>query len=107
MIGQVEKIIKKQLLSNLMSCSSRFLTVKKIKDRYSIIFGKKIKGHSTYSIISACYNVENYIDDFIESIVCQSLGFKEHIQVILVMMAQEMAPWKNLKNGAKDIQRIY
>ena len=51
MIGQVEKIIKKQLLSNLMSCSSRFLTVKKIKDRYSIIFGKKIKGHSTYSII--------------------------------------------------------
>ena len=61
MIGQVGKIIKKQLLSNLMSCSSRFLTVKKIKDRCSIIFGKKIKGHSTYSIISACYNVENYI----------------------------------------------
>lgn len=84
MIGQVGKIIKKQLLSNLMSCSSRFLTVKKIKDRCSIIFGKKIKGHSTYSIISACYNVENYIDDFIESIVYQSLGFKEHIQIILV-----------------------
>lgn len=84
MIGQVGKIIKKQLLSNLMSCSSRFLTVKKIKDRCSIIFGKKIKGHSTYSIISACYNVENYIDDFIESIVCQGLGFKEYIQIILV-----------------------
>lgn len=36
-----------------------------------------------YSIISACYNVENYIDDFISSVVHQTVGL-ENIQLILI-----------------------
>ena len=37
-----------------------------------------------YTIVSACYNVSSYIDDFIESIVNQTLDFLTNINLILV-----------------------
>lgn len=42
--------------------------------------GRKI----VYSIVSAVYNVEPYLDDFFRSIVRQSLDFSRHIEIIIV-----------------------
>lgn len=47
---------------------------------------KKIKiddGHK-FTIVSAVYNAEPYLDDFFKSLTSQTLSFKNHIQVILV-----------------------
>ena len=44
----------------------------------------KSNGHFKYSIVSACYNVELYLDDFFQSIVDQSIHFEKHIQCIMV-----------------------
>ena len=54
------------------------------KDNLIARFHKKKNGVAKYSIVSACYNVENYIDEFIKSIVNQSLVFENNIQLILV-----------------------
>ena len=37
-----------------------------------------------FSIVSAVYNVEKYIDEMVESIINQDIGFKENVQLILV-----------------------
>lgn len=37
-----------------------------------------------FSIVMACYNVENYIDEAISSVINQSLDFKNNIEIILV-----------------------
>ena len=37
-----------------------------------------------FSIITAFYNTELYIEECIESVINQSLDFKENIQLILV-----------------------
>ncbi|WP_219827902.1 glycosyltransferase family A protein [Avibacterium endocarditidis] len=44
----------------------------------------RYKGNNYYTIVSAVYNVEKYLDDYFNSIVKQSLSFKKHIQIILV-----------------------
>lgn len=45
---------------------------------------KKFQGESSYSIVSAVYNVEKYLDKYFESIISQRLDFKENIKIILV-----------------------
>ncbi len=47
------------------------------------IFGSK-KSYSKYTIVSACYNVSQYLDDFFKSIVSQSIGFRDNIFIIMV-----------------------
>jgi len=42
------------------------------------------EGNYSYSVVSAVYNVEKYLDKFIVSIVNQSLDFKKNIELILV-----------------------
>ena len=37
-----------------------------------------------FSIIMAVYNVENYLNEAIESVINQSIGFEENVQLILV-----------------------
>ena len=37
-----------------------------------------------FSIVVAVYNVEKYLAEAIESILCQDIGFKESVQLILV-----------------------
>lgn len=44
----------------------------------------KYNGHFQYTVVSAVYNVEKYLDDYFKSLVNQSLNFKKHIQLILV-----------------------
>jgi glycosyltransferase involved in cell wall biosynthesis/CDP-glycerol glycerophosphotransferase (TagB/SpsB family) len=44
----------------------------------------KHRGSNNFTVISAVYNVEKYLDDYFKSLVNQSLSFKRHIQLILV-----------------------
>ena len=37
-----------------------------------------------FSIIMALYNVENYLNEAIDSIINQTIGFEENVQLILV-----------------------
>ncbi len=47
-------------------------------------FKKKTIGYNSYSVISAVYNVENYLDDYFNSLTKQTLDFNNHINLILV-----------------------
>ena len=47
-------------------------------------FPKNNSGHFRYTIVSACYNSELYLDDYFKSITSQSIGFEENIQCIMV-----------------------
>ena len=43
-----------------------------------------ISGCFYYTVISAVYNVDKYLDDYFNSLVKQSISFEKHIQLILV-----------------------
>lgn len=43
-----------------------------------------IKGHFQYTVVSAVYNVEKYLDYFFRTLTRQTLGFKDHIHLIMV-----------------------
>ena len=47
-------------------------------------FSVKYLGQNQFTVVSAVYNVEKYLDEYFDSIVKQSLNFKKHIQIILV-----------------------
>jgi glycosyltransferase involved in cell wall biosynthesis/CDP-glycerol glycerophosphotransferase (TagB/SpsB family) len=44
----------------------------------------KFKGYNNFTIVSAVYNAEKYLDDFFKSIVSQNLNFEKNIQIICV-----------------------
>ena len=44
----------------------------------------KYEGKNQFTVVSAVYNVEKYLDEYFISLVNQSLDFKKHIQLILV-----------------------
>ena len=45
---------------------------------------KKKTAFSKYTIVSACYNVSDYLDDFFRSIIKQTIGFEDNIYLIMV-----------------------
>jgi len=45
---------------------------------------KKKQGHEKYTIVSACYNVQSYIAEFIDSIIGQRLDFLNNIFLVCV-----------------------
>ncbi|EFO9191007.1 glycosyltransferase [Campylobacter lari] len=51
---------------------------------YNKYLPKKYKGFAQYTIVSAVYNVEKYLDDYFNSIINQRLDFKKNIFMILV-----------------------
>ena len=58
----------------------------KKKKKIEIYFDKKrrVSGYHRYSVVSACYNVDKYLEEYFESIVNQTLKFEEHIDLIMV-----------------------
>ncbi len=44
----------------------------------------KHRGSNDFTVISAVYNVEKYLDDYFSSLVNQSLSFKRHLYLIVV-----------------------
>lgn len=56
----------------------------KRKDQVRKYLPIKYDGKYHYTVVSAVYNSEKYLDDYFESLVNQSLNFKKHIHLILV-----------------------
>ncbi len=56
----------------------------KRKDQIRKYIPIKHEGKYQYTVVSAVYNVEKYLDEYFESLVNQSLDFKKHIHLILV-----------------------
>lgn len=44
----------------------------------------KHRGNNNFTVVSAVYNVEKYLDDYFRSLVEQSLSFKRHLYLIVV-----------------------
>lgn len=44
----------------------------------------KHRGSNDFTVVSAVYNVEKYLDDYFKSLVNQSLSFKKYINLIMV-----------------------
>lgn len=60
------------------------LAKKKWQLRYFLPRLTHSKGFASYTIVSACYNVENYLDKFFSSLIRQTLSFKKNIFCIMV-----------------------
>ena len=56
----------------------------KRKDQARKYLPIKHNGTYQYTVVSAVYNVEKYLDEYFDSLINQSLNFKNHIQLILV-----------------------
>ena len=71
----------------------------------------KRNGNHTFTVVSAVYNVEKYLDHYFNSLTTQSLDFKKHIHIILVddgstdTSAQIIQKWQ--KKYPKNIRYIY
>ncbi|EAJ0361242.1 glycosyltransferase [Campylobacter lari] len=70
---------------------------------YNKYLPKKYKGFTQYTIISAVYNVEKYLDDYFNSIINQRLDFKKNIFMILV----DDGSTDNSANIIKKYQKKY
>lgn len=71
----------------------------------------KHNGYNDYTVVSAVYNVGEYLDDYFKSLVNQSLSFKKNIQLILVddgstdNSAEIIKSWQ--KKYPKNITYLY
>src|SRR5699024_9235219 len=54
-----------------------------IRDRFYYPLNTK-QGQRLYTVVSAVYNVEEYLDDMLSSLLRQTLDFLTHINVVLV-----------------------
>ncbi|EPT6722397.1 CDP-glycerol:glycerophosphate glycerophosphotransferase [Campylobacter coli] len=74
-----------------------------LNSTYNKYLPKKHKGFTQYTIISAVYNVEKYLDDYFKSIINQRLDFKKNIFMILV----DDGSTDNSANIIKKYQKKY
>ena len=71
----------------------------------------KYRGHNNFTVLSAVYNVDKYLDDYFESLVNQSLSFKKNIQIIIVddgstdRSAEIIKKWQ--KKYPKNVRYFY
>lgn len=76
----------KTLIKSLLKKIPLYKHLRLIKHKIITFFDKKrrVSGHNKYTIVSAVYNVEKYLEEYFESIVHQTLKFEEHIHIIMV-----------------------
>ncbi|EAH4612620.1 glycosyltransferase [Campylobacter coli] len=74
-----------------------------LNSTYNKYLPKKHKGFTQYTIISAVYNVEKYLDDYFNSIINQRLDFKKNIFMVLV----DDGSTDNSANIIKKYQKKY
>ncbi|HFU4820775.1 TPA: bifunctional glycosyltransferase family 2 protein/CDP-glycerol:glycerophosphate glycerophosphotransferase [Campylobacter lari] len=78
---KIKKLFNNPKLFFKDAIEKRFFALDNVYKRY---LPKKYKAYSKYTIISAVYNVEKYLDDYFNSIINQRLDFKNNIFMILV-----------------------
>lgn len=76
----------KRKLNKLINNPKLFFSDMYFKHRFNLEKGllNNYYGVNQFTIVSAVYNVEKYLDDFFKSIVKQSMNFRNSIQIILV-----------------------
>ena len=72
--------------------------IRKRKSTQYLVDKKKVIGNHQYTVVSAVYGVERYLDDYFRSLVHQTLDFKKHIFLIMVDDG-------SLDNSAKIIKK--
>jgi len=76
-------MINKKKVKKLLKDPKLFVSdAMKNKKRYLI--NEKVDGVHQFTVVSAVYGVEKYLDDYFKSLVNQSLDFKKHIFLVLV-----------------------
>lgn len=85
-IHEKQKQILQRRVNKLKKDPKSFIEDSYVKRRNQVrkYLPIKYNGHFQYTVVSAVYNVEKYLDDYFKSLVNQSLNFKKHIQLILV-----------------------
>ncbi len=63
-----------------------YYKLRDIKQNTYEYFDKRrmVTGHFNYSIVSAVYNVEKYLDTYFESLIAQTIDFRKHLHIIMV-----------------------
>ncbi|EOI0375949.1 glycosyltransferase family A protein, partial [Campylobacter coli] len=79
--AKLQKLKKNPKLFFQDAVEKKILHLSSIYGKY---LPKKHKAFTQYTIISAVYNVEKYLDDYFQSIINQRLDFKKNIFMILV-----------------------
>ncbi|EPE3558454.1 glycosyltransferase, partial [Campylobacter jejuni] len=82
------------------SIEKKFFWLNNVYKKY---LPKKYKGFAQYAIISSVYNVEEYLDDYFNSIINQRLDFEKNIFIILV----DDGSTDNSANLIKKYQKKY
>lgn len=67
---------------------------------------QKSIGHTDYTVVSAVYNVEKYLNDYFKSFINQNLNFKNNIHLILVDDGSKDSSSIIIKNGRRNTQKI-
>lgn len=85
-IKNEDKLILQRRINKLRKDPKVFFedSIKKRSSQSRKFIPIKHTGVNNFTVVSAVYNVEKYLDDYFESLVNQSLSFKKHIQLILV-----------------------
>ena len=112
-IGDKDKQTLQRRLNKLKRDPKGFVedSYAKRKDQARKYLPIKHDGKFHYTVVSAVYNVEKYLDEYFESLVNQSLNFKKYIQIILVddgstdSSAQIIKKWQ--KKYPKNIHYYY
>lgn len=74
---------------------------KQLKDYFNYKFYRRMEGFASYSIVSACFNVSSYLDDFVNSLVRQTLDFEKNVELILVDDGSTDDTWLKIRKWAK------
>lgn len=85
-VNKEKKRILNRRWNKLVKDPKGFFRGSYLKRSKQVINKNPIKRRSSnnYSVVSAVYNVEDYLEDYFKSLVNQSLSFKKHMQIILV-----------------------
>ncbi|MGP9543994.1 CDP-glycerol:glycerophosphate glycerophosphotransferase [Psychrobacter sp. AOP7-B1-25] len=112
-IANDEKLVLQRRIDKLKRDPKGFI-VSSYKKRSEQVISKtpiKYSGKNNFTVVSAVYNVEKYLDDYFESLVNQSLSFKKHIQLIMIddgstdNSAEIIKKWQ--KKYPKNITYLY
>ncbi len=103
-VGNISSFFVTNGITKLTVCNPQtdFFNPQDFKETNPIISPVQMHGYSQYTIISPCYNVSRYIDEFFRSVTNQFLDFKNNIFVVAVDdgsqddTAEKISAWQKM-----------